>query len=146
MEYIGLILDYNFDRPLPAESMKISKRYSTTIYYYDNHTEEQNQILDEIGDALYNCNNAEVEFKNIYSPPIRLSATTVPKRILDEEYFPNLDIRIGFICKNKQNINDNSKTNINYLGSYFTAKGVLRTIDFEEIGGIKFHVLLLKEY
>ena len=140
LEYIGLILDYNFDRPLPVESMKISKRYSTTIYYKDNHTEEQDKILDEIGDALFNCNDVEVEFKNIYSPPIRLSATSIPKRIIDEKYFPNLDIRIGFICKNKQNINDDNKTSINYLGSYFTAKKRLNWKGHEDIGGIIFHV------
>ena len=52
LEYIGLILDYNFDKPLSAEMMSISKRYSTTIYYYSNHTKEQDEVLDKIGDAL----------------------------------------------------------------------------------------------
>jgi hypothetical protein len=97
LEYIGLVIDYNFDRPLPVESLKINKRHSTTIYYYNNNTEEQNQKLDRIGNALSKCYNDSIIFNNIYSPPIRLSATVNPKRLTDEKYFPNLDIKIGFV-------------------------------------------------
>jgi hypothetical protein len=102
LEYIGLVIDYNFDRPLPVESLKINKRHSTTIYYYNNNTEEQNQKLDRIGNALSKCYNDSIIFNNIYSPPIRLSATVNPKRLTDEKYFPNLDIKIGFVgCRNE---------------------------------------------
>ena len=102
LEYIGLVIDYNFDRPLPAESMSISKRYSTTIYYYNNNTDEENEKLDKLGNSLLNCYNEEIEYKSIYSPPIRLSANIKPKRLTDPKYFPNLDIRIGFVgCRNE---------------------------------------------
>jgi len=102
LEYIGLVIDYNFDRPLPAESMSISKRYSTTIYYYDNSTDEENEKLDKLGKSLFNCYNEQIEYKSIYSPPIRLSANIKPKRLTDPKYFPNLDIRIGFVgCRNE---------------------------------------------
>ena len=141
LKTIGLIFDYIFERPLPAESMKISKRFTFDIYNNLNHTEEQDKILDELGEALYNCNNAEVEFKNVYSPPIRLSATTKPKRILDENSFNNLDVRIGFVCQKDQNNDDKNRTRINYFGSYFTAKKILSFQNGHvDIGGIIFHV------
>ena len=158
LEYIGLILDYNFDRPLPAESMKISKRYSTTIYYYSNHTEEQDEILDIIGDALKYCKDFEVEFPSIYSPPIRLSATIKPKRLLDPKYFPNLNITVGFVGCRNESVNQTNLTNDyvyeelfnksevynkkpSYLESYFTVKKVLRfDNNVTEKEGIKFHV------
>ncbi len=102
LEYISLVIDYNFDRPLPAESMKISKRYGKTIYYYNNATDEQNEKLNKIGNALSNCYNEAIIFENIYSPPIRLSANIKPKRLIDEKYFPLLDIRLGFEgCRNE---------------------------------------------
>ena len=102
LEYISLVIDYNFDRPLPAESMKISKRYGKTIYYYNNATDEQNEKLNKIGNALSNCYNESIILENIYSPPIRLSANIKPKRLIDEKYFPNLDIRLGFEgCRNE---------------------------------------------
>ena len=159
LEYIGLILDYNFDRPLPAESMKISKRYSTTIYYYSNHTKEQDETLDKIGDALKYCKDVEVVFPSIYSPPIRLSATIKPKRLQDPKFFPNLDIVVGFVGCRNESINQTNHTNDfiyeelfkdevvynkkpSYLESYFTVKKILRFKDPNEteIDGIKFHV------
>ena len=141
LKSIGLIFDYNFERPLPIESMKITKRFTYDIYNNLNHTEEQDKVLDELGEALYNCNNVEVGFKNVYSPPIRLSATSIPKRILDEKYFPNLDISIGFVCPKDQNNDGKNVTNINYFGSYFTAKKVIKDSNGHiEIEGIKFHV------
>jgi hypothetical protein len=141
LKTIGLIFEYNFERPLPAESAKIKKRFTYDIYNNLNRTEKQDKILDELGEALYNCNNAEVEFKNVYSPPIRLSATTIPKRLLDENLFHNLDVRIGFVCQNDQNNDDKNRTNVNYFGSYFTAKKVLPLPNgHADIGGITFHV------
>ena len=141
LKSIGLIFEYNFERPLPAESTKITKRFTYDIYNNLNHTKEQDKILDELGEALYNCKNAEVEFKNVYSPPIRLSATTIPKTILDEKFFHNLGLKIGFVCQNEQNNDDKSRTKINYFGSYFTAKKVFEDSNGHvEIGGIVFHV------
>ena len=141
LKSIGLIFDYNFQRPLPAESMTITKRFTYEIYNNLNHSQEQDEILDELGEALYNCNNAEVEFNNVYSPPIRLSATTIPKRILDDKYFLNLDIRLGFVCVKDQNNGYKNRTKINYFGSYFTAKKIMKDSNGHiDIGGIVFHV------
>ena len=141
LEYIGLVIDYNFDRPLPAESMKISKRYSSTIYYYDNATEDQNVKLNKIGEALLNCKDEQVVYENIYSPPIRLSANIKPKRLLDPRYFPNLDVALGFKgCRN----NTNSNGTPSYLESYFTFQKKAMNKNGKEIEGefegIKFHV------
>jgi hypothetical protein len=160
LEYISLVIDYNFDRPLPAETMKVSKRYGTTIYYYNNATKEQNETLDKIGHALSECYNESVIFESIYSPPIRLSANIKPKRITDKKYFPLLDVRLGFEgCRNETSVNNS--TNISkeegvqgydinvvkeepkrsYLESYFTFQKIFKKEnDTIEAEGIKFHV------
>ena len=147
LEYIGLILDYSFDRPLPPESMEVSKRYTKTIYYYNNHTKEEDEKLDLLGEALYNCKEVEIEYNDVYSPPIRASAVAYTKRITDEKYFPNLGIKIGFVgCKNETNnitnINSDNinETQINFFESYFTAKKVLKNQNDNDDEGIKFHV------
>ena len=141
LEYIGLVIDYNFDRPLPAETMKISKRYSTTIYYYNNATDEQNEKLDKIGNALLFCRDDQVIYERIYSPPIRLSANIKPKRLIDPRYFPNLDVVLGFRgCRN----DSDGTGKPSYLESYFTFQKKAMAKDGKEIvdqfEGIKFHV------
>ena len=144
LEYIGLVIDYNFDRPLPAESMTISKRYSTTIYYYNNNTDEENEKLDTLGNALSSCYNVSIVYQNIYSPPIRLSANVKPKRLTDEKYFPNLDVMIGFVgCRNETESEGEEKIDkASYLESYFTFQKVMKDEDNNKtnIEGIKFHV------
>jgi hypothetical protein len=145
LEYIGLVIDYNFDRPLPAESMTISKRYSTTIYYYNNNTDEENEKLDRLGNALSSCYNESIEYQSIYSPPIRLSANVKPKRLTDEKYFPNLDVMIGFVgCRNETESEKEGEEKIDkasYLESYFTFQKVMKDDnDKKNIEGIKFHV------
>jgi hypothetical protein len=167
LESIELVVDYNFDRPLPAESMKISKRYGKQIYHYldnnntdndtiynnntDNNTNNRNYTdrLDRIGNALYQCYDERIEFEEIYSPPIRLSANIKPKRLLDEKYFPLLDIRLGFEgCRNEiinKNTSEENEDNINntranYLESYFTVEKKLVIDKNATYEGIKFHV------
>ena len=144
LEYIGIILDYSFDRPLPLETMEVSKRYVKTIYYFNNSTEKENHILDELSKNLDECQDVEVEFTDVFSPPIRCSVMAYPKRITDEIFFPNLNIKIGFAgCKIGKNINSTNKndTEINFLESYFTAKLVTKQKGQpDKIGGIKFHV------
>ena len=143
LEYISLAIDYNFDRPLPIESNKINKRYIYTIYYYDNYTNTpEYEYIEQLGEALNNCHDTEITYKNVYSPPIRLSSNIKPKRLTDKKYFPNLDIKLGFVgCK----VLGNDK-NFSYLESYFTLKKIMnitdeatkKNITIEE--GVKFHV------
>ena len=91
---------------------------------------------------MNNCHDTEITYKNVYSPPIRLSSNIKPKRLTDKKYFPNLDIKLGFVgCK----VLGNDK-NFSYLESYFTLKKVMnitdeatkKNISIEE--GVKFHV------
>ena len=91
---------------------------------------------------MNNCHDTEITYKNVYSPPIRLSSNIKPKRLTDKKYFPNLDIKLGFVgCK----VLGNDK-NFSYLESYFTLKKVMNITDeatkenitIEE--GVKFHV------
>ena len=89
-----------------------------------------------LGKALNECYDAEIEYPSVYSPPIRLSSNIKPKRLTDPKYFPNLDIKLGFVGCHKD-----SENRSNYLESYFTLKKVMTPKSgnkFEE--GIKFHV------
>ena len=143
LEYIALAIDYNFDRPLPVSSNKIAKRYPYTIYYYDNYTgAPEYEYIEDLGNALENCHNTELTYKNVYSPPIRLSSNIKPKRLLDPKYFPNLDIKLGYVgCKNITKKIENKTVQIpNYLESYFTLKKVMKIKDEINEEGIKFHV------
>ena len=136
LEYIALAVDYNFDRPLPVEANKINKRYIRTIYYYNNYSEsEQYDHIDVLGKAINNCYDAEVEYTSVYSPPIRLSSNIKPKRLTDPKYFPDLDIKLGFVgCKN-------DSEGPNYLESYFTLKKSMTLEGGQKLEeGIKFHV------
>ena len=143
LEYIALAIDYNFDRPLPVTANKINKRYTYTIYYYNNHTNvSQYEQLEYLGHALEKCYNIELEYKDVYSPPIRLSSNIKPKRLTDPKYFTNLDIKLGFVgCKNITKKTGNITEQIpSYLESYFTLKKVMKINNKTNEEGIKFHV------
>ena len=141
LEYIALAIDYNFDRPLPMEANKINKRYIYTIYYYNNYTgNEVYERIEEIGKALSECHDAEIEYSSVYSPPIRLSSNIKPKRLSDPKYFPNLGIKLGYVgCKNVTN-STGKVIEKNYLESYFTLKKVMNISNEKNEEGIKFHV------
>ena len=83
-----------------------------------------------------------MEYKDVYSPPIRLSSNIKPKRLLDPKYFPNLDIKLGFVgCKNITKKTGNITEQIpSYLESYFTLKKVMKINNKTNEEGIKFHV------
>ena len=143
LEYIALALDYNFDRPLPKTSNKISKRYPHTIYYYNNYTEDpESEYIENLGQALENCYDTEMTFTNFYSPPIRLSSDVKPKRLIDLKYFNLLDIKLGYVgCKNETKKIGNKIIQIpNYLESYFTLKKVMKINGEIKEEGLKFHV------
>jgi len=141
LEYIALAIDYYFDRPLPVVANKIHKRYEHTIYYYNNYTEKYDYI-ENLGKALENCYDVEIEYPSVYSPPIRLSSNIKPKRLKDPKYFPNLNIQLGFVgCKNETIMEGNiNKTIPNYLESYFTLEKIMAINGQINEEGIKFHV------
>ena len=141
LEYIALAIDYYFDRPLPVVANKIHKRYEYTIYYYNNYTEKYDYI-ENLGKALENCYDVEIEYPSVYSPPIRLSSNIKPKRLKDPKYFPNLNIQLGFVgCKNETIMEGNiNKTIPNYLESYFTLEKIMAINGQINEEGIKFHV------
>ena len=76
-----------------------------------------------------------MEYTSVYSPPIRLSSNIKPKRLTDPKYFPDLDIKLGFVgCKN-------DSEGPNYLESYFTLKKSMTLEGGQKLEeGIKFHV------
>ena len=128
---IDLIMDYSFYRPLPPEGQTARKRYNNTIYRRGKSTEEEENNLAVLGDALKYCNDVNITYKNKIYPPIRLRASSHPKS-LKSENFHNLDVQIGFVgCKN------NTKNVSSYLESYFTFSAHISENHTE---GIKFHV------
>ena len=143
LEYIALALDYNFERPLPKTSNKINKRYTHTIYYYNNYTKEpEYEYIENLLQALEKCHDTELTYKNFYSPPIRLSSDVKPKRLIDQKYFNLLDIKLGYVgCKNVTKKNGSETVQIpNYLESYFTLKKVMKIGEEIKEEGLKFHV------
>ena len=130
LEEIQLIVDYQFQRDLPVEARVAGERRGFVIY-----NKEKDGIIDsnsEIGklkNAIADCYNEKVVFKEIYSAPIRLTANIKSEEIEDEKYIKKYDVYLGFIgCKTVLGDNDNTSL-INrfnstiynsYIESYFT--------------------------
>jgi outer membrane biosynthesis protein TonB len=131
---IDLVLEYSFYRLLPPESQHVLKRYNKTIFEKYNKSFENNEKMELLESALANCYDINITYENIYSPPIRLKANSHPKRILNEKYFKNLPVQLGFVgCKNISNENRKS-----YLESYFIFSYYNKNKNKTE--GIKFHI------
>ena len=148
---IDLILDYSFYRLLPPGAQQVRKRFPTNIYSKENYDKEKNEKMKLLKYALDHCYDVYLTYEKVYSPPIRLKGKSHPKRILNKNLFPNLDVQLGFIgCKNKTRNNTREKS---YLESYFVFRTYnlsynlsnikyIRnfTNDTEAYDGIKFHV------
>ena len=139
IDKIYIVMEYIFERPLPAEAKKASNRIDTLIYdeskvdrYGGNETGIEK--LSEIKELLLNCNkDYNVTFKEFYSIPLRLTANLIPGIILDEKLDFNYDVTLGFIgCEKEDN-------DTNYLESYFTLEKIGKIGEDEE-GGLVFHV------
>ena len=137
VERIDLVMDYTFYRRLPPEAQVAKKRYNSTIFTRGENNTEQDDNLSMLGNALENCSNANITFKNKFYPPIRLRAKSHPKSMKSKEYFHNLDVQLGFRgCK--KNYNESGALTPSYLESYFTF--ALFEPKNKSIAGIKFHV------
>ena len=148
IEEIYLSISYSFYRLLPAGAQNPKKSYNKTLFskHYKKEDEEKMQLLnDSLNDlslALFNCNDVNVTFEEIISPPIRLTVGSHPKRFTNKVYINNLDVQLGFVgCKKiyEKNENDGSENSrISYLESYFTFSMINKKTNTTE--GIKFHV------
>ena len=137
IERIDLIMDYTFFRPLPPEAQIANKRYNNTIYARGKSNEDEVDNLSLLGDALANCQDVNITYKNKIYPPIRLRASSHPKTIKSPEFFNNLDVQIGFVgCKKVSDKESGEEVN-NYLESYFTFS---THFSDNHTDGIKFHV------
>ena len=137
---IYIVMDYKFERPLPAEAKIASNRIDTIIYEENKNDEYMNitgiEKLNELKEVLLKCDsNHIVTFKNFYSVPLRLTANLIPGIIKDEKYDFNFDVSLGFIGCQKED--DGNETN--YLESYFTLEKKEK-IGKDEEGGLVFHV------
>ena len=134
---IYIVMDYQFERPLPVEARKVSNRIDTLIYNEDDKNSEKNitqiEKINEIKNLFFCNNSINVIFNDLYSVPIRLTANIDPKIIVDEKYNFTFDVSLGFLGCKKEEDND-----INYLESYFTLEK-LQTNEIKE-GGLVFHV------
>jgi hypothetical protein len=142
---IDLVIDYSFYRLLPAEAQRANKRYEKNIFSKEKYNEQQNISLSRLDHALSNCYDVNITYDSIYSPPIRLKASTHPKRVLDKKHFFDLSVQIGFVgCKNKtDSFGDDRRS---YLESYFTFRYLNKTQNettnetIIKTEGIRFHV------
>ena len=132
LKEIQLVLEYEFERPLPAEAQIAKDRIGKIIFNkYDENFYEQLYKLENIKNALLNCNDNSVIFEKIYSAPLRLTANVQPKIIEDVLWINNFDVKLGFTgCKIENNENI-------YLESYFTFEKIDNKNNTE---GIIFHV------
>ena len=134
MVSIDLVLDYSFYRLLPAGAQQVKKRYNKTIFEKDRRDTIKDEKIELIESALGNCYDVNITYDSIFSPPIRLKANTHPKRLLNEKYFKDLPVQIGFVgCKN---ITDTNGTRKSYLESYF----IFSFYNKNKTEGIKFHI------
>ena len=138
---IQLIIDYQFKRYLPIDAKSAGQRHGILLYDITNKTINNTLEIIKLREAIFNCTETEITFKNLYSPLVRLTANTDSREITDEHFFNNLDIFLGFTgCKIIQKEkNDTNNTNIekSYLESFFTF-GVLGKRGKE---GIFFYIL-----
>ena len=149
---VQLIIDYKFERYLPAEAMNPSGRHGIIIYDQTDKTKNSTKEINKIQQAISNCSTAEAVFKNFYSAPLRLTANIDTREIKDEGVFNDLDIYLGFTgCKpineKEKDIdnyfsdyviyNEENEVNNSYLESYFTF-GILGKKGKE---GIFFYIL-----
>ena len=125
LKEIQLILDYQFQRLLPPEARVAGERKGVVIY--NKKTDgiiKDNSEIGRIKNAISNCYDENVIFKDFYSAPIRLTANPNSKEIEDKKYIKKLDVYLGFTgCKNLSGNQINNETNENYhsyLESYFT--------------------------
>ena len=134
---IDLVIDYSFYRLLPAEAQRANKRYEKNIFSKETDDEAHNISLSSLDHALSSCYDVNITYDEIYSPPIRLKASSHPKRVKDKKNFFDCTVQIGFVgCKNKtDSFGDVHKS---YLESYFTFRFVNSTT--HETEGIRFHV------
>ena len=135
---INLVIDYGFHRLLPPGAQEARKTCVQNIYSKDEYNEENNRKLDLLERALSNCNEENITFNGIISPPIRLKGSSVPSRLKNKVYFPNLDVQLGFVgCKKIYDENAENKTRISYIESYFLL-GIYKGVNNTK--GITFHV------
>jgi hypothetical protein len=141
LDSIILKIHTEFDRSLPAETQTVSHDFEVPIFDSSmNVTTSEGAIkISDLQTALDNCSNVDIEFKEGYSSPLRITAGEEITEIEDEKYIPKKTIQLGFKgCEKEQKLIDNETTFINnYLKSYFTFKSK----DPEEalFTGVEFH-------
>ena len=126
---IQLVIDYEFQRPLPAEARTAYNRRGKVIFDINkNKTIEKNSALGQIKEAISECSSKTVLFSKFYSSLLRLTANTNVKLV--EDYSIKSDIYLGFTgCKKENNVS-------NYLEAYFTLSQDNKTDE-----GLFFYVL-----
>ena len=137
---IELNIETQFDRRLPAESQTVSQSFSITIIDSSEgnpvDTEGGKKVL-TLKSALEECKGAIIEFEEVYSPPLRITAGEEVSEITDNKYIKMKDVQLGFQgCKKEVEKVGNETIEINsYLKSYFTfkskdANGIWKGLEF----------------
>ena len=116
---IELYYEYSFQRPKPAESKDSIKHIDYTIY--DKNKNETNlNVINKLYNAINECKDTEIDLKNFYYAPMRLSSSTHPKLIDLGKNSKLINVKLSFHnCKIVKNENLTLKS---YTESYFQIK------------------------
>jgi hypothetical protein len=141
---IQLIIDYQFERLYPAEAKIAKDRKGVVIYDKEkNGTIDDESEIGRLKNAISNCKSDEIHFKDIYSPPIRLTANSDSRVIEDQKYFHKYGIDLGFTgCRiiDDDTLLYDSNGNTNYSNNYLEAYFSVKKNDNNQTEGIVFHV------
>ena len=130
---IEININYELDRPLPAEAQSLKKTFTVPIFIFGDKSEENLKGAEQINnfrEALRRCDEANITLNNAYSPPLRLTSGTEIS-IIEDDDFEKKNVTMSFLgCSN-----DNGK--ISYFNSYFTFRVLNRDSTTEPI---EFHI------
>ena len=137
---IELNIQTEFERPLPAETQTVSYSFSAPIY--DSSDEEKEVGINKtliLKKAIENCEDKLIEFDQIYTPALRVTAGEDVSEIEDKDNFMMKGIQLGFQGCRKENetIGDKTVLKNSYLKSYFTFKANDTEGNWE---GVEFHI------
>ena len=138
---IRLKIQTEFERLLPADAQTIFHGSNIEIYNSkdDPQKSEGGKKVLELKNAIENCSDVFIDFKEGYSSPLRITAGIDITEIEDKNYILKKNIELGFqgCIKGKMLFINDTKLENTYLKSYFTFKS--KDPNEIEYSGAEFH-------
>ena len=133
---IEINIDYELDRPLPAEAQSLKEAIKVPIFTFGDNSEENlegEKKIENFKKALEECKDVSIVLNNAYYPPLRLTSGSEISIIKDESNFFKKSVELSFLGCIKENGNKTS-----YFDSYFTFKAFNESDNTTE--PIEFHI------